>query len=122
MPGVASMPSSACGETTIRLAMAIASSTLFWMPRAMRSGATATSACRMYGRTSGTVPVTVTPGRLPSAVTGGTGARADDIKMQRREARAQLREDVAGEPLHGVDVRPVIHGAGEDDGTARLVL
>ena len=44
-PGSASMPSSACGETTMVLASDIASSTLFWMPRAMRSGATDSAAC-----------------------------------------------------------------------------
>jgi len=67
------MPSSACGETTVGVPMAIASSTLFWMPRAIRSGATASVAWRMYGRTSGTVPVTVTPARWPRAWTCGFG-------------------------------------------------
>ena len=67
------MPSSACGDTTTAVAIAIASSTLFWMPRAMRSGATATAACAMYGRTSGTVPVTTTPGSLASSCTAGAG-------------------------------------------------
>ena len=39
---------------------AMASSTLFWIPRAMRSGATATDARASHSRVSGTDPVTTT--------------------------------------------------------------
>ena len=64
--------------------MAKASSSLFWMPRAMRIGATNTSAASRYGRVSGTRPVTVTPrlvakrrtaaaGRLPQIVKAASG-------------------------------------------------
>ena len=71
------------------VAIAIASSTLFWMPRAMRSGATATCACARYGRTSGTVPVTITPGCWRQRLHRGRRARADDVEAQRRRcARA----------------------------------
>ena len=44
-PGVAAMGSAQLALATTGLAMAMASSTLFWMPRASRSGATTTAAC-----------------------------------------------------------------------------
>ena len=53
--------------------MAIASRTLFWMPRATRSGATTTLACLRYGRTSGTRPVTTICPARASAMTPGDG-------------------------------------------------
>ena len=67
------MPSAACAVTTTGRAIAIASSTLFWMPRAIRKGATAHAACARYGRTSGTLPVTTTPGWRASARTASVG-------------------------------------------------
>src|SRR6185312_2749225 len=42
--------------------------------------------------------------------------RADDIKPYRHAGGAQLWHDPAGEPPHRIDIRPVIHGAREDDG------
>ena len=60
-------PALAAVETTTGRAIAMASRTLFWIPRATRSGATTAAACCTYGRTSGTVPVTTTPGRRSQA-------------------------------------------------------
>ncbi len=59
-PGSAAIPSKAAAEATTGFAIAIASSTLFWMPRAMRRGATTTSAAASQARTSSTSPVTIT--------------------------------------------------------------
>ena len=76
-PGSASMPSNAAGEATTGRAIAIASSTLFWMPRAILSGATTTSAAASQERMSATAPVTVT--RSPaSAVTSARRRAAGD--------------------------------------------
>ena len=54
----AGKPSATTGVTTVGSPAATASSTLFWMPRAMCSGAAATAARQRNGRTSGTCPVT----------------------------------------------------------------
>ncbi len=56
------MPSNAAGEATTGRAIAIASSTLFWIPRAILSGAATTSAAASQDRTSGTAPVTIVRG------------------------------------------------------------
>ena len=42
---------------------------------------------------------------------GGHGRAADDIELQLGKLAPQRGPDVAHEPLHGVDVGPVIHGA-----------
>ncbi len=81
-PGTASIPSKAPGEATTGRAIAIASSTLFWMPRAIRSGATTTDAAASQGRTSGTSPVTMTPGRPASASHRRRRAAADDGEVE----------------------------------------
>ena len=68
------MPSAAAEEATTGLPIAIASSTLFWIPRASVSGATTTSAAASHGRVSGTSPVTIT--RSPASdLTDALGAR-----------------------------------------------
>ena len=61
-------------ETTA-LRMASASRILRRVPAAISIGAIATSAELRYGRTSGTVPVTVTPGSFASFHTSGEGLR-----------------------------------------------
>ena len=53
--------------------MAIASRTLFWMPRATRRGATATSARAIQSAVESTKPVTVTPSCSPSRCTSFVG-------------------------------------------------
>ena len=65
-PGVARTPSKASLLATTGRPIAIASSTLFWTPRAIRTGATLTAARERNGRTSGTDPVTVIPGSSAS--------------------------------------------------------
>ena len=47
---------------------------LFWVPRAILSGAMVQAAFRRYGWTSGTDPVTVTPGWFASARTSREGS------------------------------------------------
>jgi hypothetical protein len=59
-PGSASIPAKAAGEAITGRAIAIASSNLFWIPRAIRSGATTTFAAASQVRTSSTAPVTTT--------------------------------------------------------------
>ena len=95
-------------------AIAIASSTLFWTPRAIRSGATTTAACARYGRTSGTVPVTTTC-VARQRLDRRRRPHADDREPERRHSRDQCRQDVGCEPRHGVDVRPIVHRTGEHD-------
>jgi len=41
---------------------------------------------------------------------------SDDIELQIGDLSAHPREHPIGEPRNGVDIRPVIHGAGENDG------
>src|SRR5574340_1002202 len=72
-PASARIPSAACGLATTARAIAIASSTLFCTPRAMRSGATTHAAWARYGLTSGTPPVTTTPGWRVSTRTASAG-------------------------------------------------
>ena len=64
---MASTPAAARDEQRTGRPIAIASRILFWVPRAMRNGAMLATAPCANGRTSGTVPVTITPGNLPSA-------------------------------------------------------
>ena len=40
---------------------------------------------------------------------------ADDVEAQSRPSAAQSRQDVMHKPGHGVDIGPVVHGAGKDN-------
>src|SRR6188474_2231488 len=67
-------PSETIGVTTVGRPAATASSTLFWTPRAVCSGATDTAALHKCGATSGTAPTTVMFAcEAASALTAGVG-------------------------------------------------
>ena len=83
----ASTPPAAIRLVTTGTPIAIASRILFCVPRAMFSGATISAERRRYGRTSGTDPVTVTPGSFPSRCTAGDGS-APTIRSLRLGRRA----------------------------------
>ena len=73
-----------CWLHTTGTPIAIASRILFCVPRAMRSGATVSAARVTYGRTSGTEPVTVTPGDLAELAHRRRRIGADDLQLHRR--------------------------------------
>src|SRR5690606_25650610 len=74
-PSTASMPCAAATDATTSLPIAMASKTLFWIPRAMRSGATTISAPFNQPRISSTLPVTNVPFIPSSRATSSVGAR-----------------------------------------------
>ena len=113
-PSLASIGAAQSAEATTGRPIAIASSTLFWMPRASRSGATTTAACCRYGRTSGTVPVTATCSEA-SAFTAAAGLRPTMWKRTWGRAARSAGSTSRDEPLDRVDVGPVVHRAGEDE-------
>src|SRR5487761_1966876 len=76
------------GVATTGFAIAIASSTLFWIPRATRAR---------------------------EASHRGAGVHTHDIEARRWFLLADSRQHLAREPQDGVDVGPVVHRAGEDD-------
>ena len=74
------------GLVTTGTPIAMASRILFCVPRAMLSGATISAERRTYGRTSGTEPVTVTPGNSPELAHRRRRIGADDQQLELRPA------------------------------------
>ena len=85
------------------------------MPRPIRIGATTTSAWPTYGRTSGTLPVTTIPGRELERPDRGRWMGANHIEHCSRKSLAYFWQNVFAEPHHGIDIRPIVHLAGEHD-------
>ena len=98
-PATASTPPAAALLVTTGTPVAIASRILFCVPRAIDSGATITAERCRYGRTSGTEPVTVTPGSSPSLRIAGIGIGADDQELRGRPLLADSRERLAAESI-----------------------
>ncbi len=94
---------------------AIASRILFWVPRAMLSGATISAERWRCGRTSGTEPVTVTPGSSPSLRTAGDGSAPTIRSLDLRPTRADERQRPRAEVEHALLVRVVVHAPDEAD-------
>ena len=96
--------------------IAMASRILFCVPRAMASGATISAEPRMYGRTSGTEPVTVTPAICPSRRIAGDGSAPTMSSFSARPSACSERQRRCAEVGHAFLVRVVVHPADEADG------
>jgi len=97
----ASTPPAAQRLVTTGTPMAMASRILFCVPRAMASGATISAELRMKGRTSGTLPVTVTPGSWPRAWMAGDGsAPTTSSFMPARRARSNGQTSLQKRCMH----------------------
>ena len=106
-PGSAPIGRPTIGVTTAGSPAAIVSRTLFWMPLAQRSGATASRASRSRGDRSSTNPASDTPGRAGEPGHGGV-VDADQPEPCVGDAAPHQRPDVAGRVPRGVGV--VGHG------------
>ena len=110
--GQSPSPCAACGVATTGTPMLSASSTLFCTPRASRSGAIAASLRSKNGGVSGTRPVTSMPGRcaVPAPPAPAGCRRSGGARRARAGAAAP---STRREPADAVDVRLVVHHAGE---------
>ena len=112
-PGTASTPRAASSLQTTGTAIAIDSRILFWVPRAIRSGATDSAAPARCGRISATVPVTVTPGILPSRRIARDGW-APTI-FTRVAGRGAPAAGSPGRTPASLRIRVVVHATDETD-------
>ena len=95
--------------------MASASKIFSRVPPPARSGTTYTAPSAIDGRTSFTVPVTVTPPDARRGVTEPLGRiAADDGKRRVGNLRANRREDRVEEIQDGILVRMPVHRSAED--------
>ena len=94
----------------------IASSTLFWIPAAIKNGATETWLCARYGLTSGTKPVTSTPAMDCKRSTVSGRLASDDQKPGLRNRLTNQRQNLPREKDDRLLVRKVAHIARETHG------
>src|SRR5262245_40041153 len=119
--GSYSRPSAPTVVETTHLFMPTASRIFWRAPEPNRKGTTKTVASAMYGRMSGTPPVTCTAGRVLRAVTWGGRIATDDEKLGVRASPPNERKDLAGKVDRGIDVGRMTHEACEDDSSRNLL-